>query len=205
MELQQALEELRKQKKRKFGQSVDLLVSLRSVDLRRDTISFISTIPHIIKEKKVCGFLEAKSDLIKTVTKPEFDRYKDKAALKSLIEEFDFFIANAKLMPSVATTFGKVLGPAGKMPSPQLGVVTQETPEAIQQLLDKIAKSVKVRVKEPSIKVSVGRETMSDEQLIDNIKAIYTDLVNALPAKKENVRKVMIKLTMSPPIVVEIK
>ena len=44
---------------------------------------------------------------------------------------------------------------------------------------------------------------MSDEHLLDNLKAIYLDILNALPEKKENVRKVMIKFTMSKPIVVE--
>ena len=37
-------------------------------------------------------------------------------------------------------------------------------------MLQKINSSVKIRVKEPSIKVSVGREGMSDEKLIENIK-----------------------------------
>ena len=53
---------------------------------------------------------------MKTITKPEFDKYKEKKELRNLVREHDFFIANAKLMPSVATAFGKALGPAGKMP-----------------------------------------------------------------------------------------
>lgn len=203
MELKAALETLRKQEKRKFPQTIDLLISLKGLDMRRDNVSIISTLPHKFAEKKVCGFFEAKNSIITTVTKPEFDKYKDKKALKQLVTGYDFFIANAKLMPSVATTFGKALGPANKMPSPQLGIVTQETPEAIKPLLERIAKSVKIRAKEPSIKVAIGKEGMSDEQLSANIQTVFNDVVNVLPSKKENVRKVMIKLTMGAPVVVE--
>ncbi len=203
MELKEALAELRKNEKRKFDQTVDLLVSLKGLDLRKDTISIISTIPHTFRERRVCGFLEARSTLVNTITKPEFEKYKDKKTLRNLVREYDFFIASPKLMPSVATTFGKALGPLGKMPSPQLGVIMQETPEAIKAILDRISKSIKIRAKEPSIKIAVGKESMSDEHLMDNLKAIYLDILNALPEKKENVRKVMIKFTMSKPIVVE--
>jgi len=206
MELKQALEELRKEEnKRKFTQSVDLIINLKGIDVKRDNINAVITIPHKIKEKRVCGFLTQRSDLLKTVTKPEFDRYKDKKALKELVNEFDFFIAHASLMPSVATTFGKVLGPVGKMPSPQLGILMQENPEAIKSLLLRIEKSIKVRAKEASIKVQVGKENMKDEEVIANAKAVYEGVVNALPTKRENVKNVKLKLTMSKPIGVEIR
>ncbi len=203
MNIEEALKELRKGKKLKFDQTVDLLISLKGIDLRRDNITLVSTIPHAFSEKRVCGFLETKSDLIKTITKPEFDAYKEKKALKALVRDYDFFIASPKLMPAVATAFGKALGPSGKMPSPQLGVVAQETPEAIKVLLARIAKSIKIRAKEPSVKVAIGKQSMSDEHLIQNIKTVYNDVINVLPAKKENVRKVMVKLTMGAPVKVE--
>lgn len=203
MELENALKEIRKGDKRKFDQTVDLLISLRGIDLRRDSINVISTIPHSFGEKRICGFLENRSDVVKTITKPEFDKYKEKKALKLLVRDYDFFIASAKVMPAVATAFGKALGPAGKMPSPQLGVVMQETPDAIKALVARIAKSIKIRAKEPAIKVAIGKESMSDEQLAQNIRALFTDVTNVLPAKKENVRKVMIKTTMGAPVKIE--
>lgn len=200
MELKKALEQLRKEsKKRNFDQTVDLIVNLKGIDIRKDNINAVINIPHKVKEKKVCGFLTEKNDLIKTITKPEFQKYKDKAALKSLVDEFDFFIAHASLMPSVATTFGKALGPVGKMPSPQLGVITQETSEIIKSLLEKISKSIKIRAKEASIKVGAGKESMKDEEIIENVKAIYDGIVQALPTKRENVKNVQIKFTMSKP------
>jgi large subunit ribosomal protein L1 len=206
MDLKEALELLRKEsKKRKFDQTIDLFINLKGVDLRKDNINTVINIPHKVKEKKVCGFLTAKNDSVKTVTKPEFAKYKDKTLLRKLVDEFDFFIAHGSLMPAVATTFGKALGPAGKMPSPQLGIVLKETPEEINPLLERISKSVKVRAKEASIKVAAGKESMSDDDIIENVKAIYNGIVAALPTKKENVKNVKIKFTMSKTAEVEIK
>ena len=204
MDIKSALEELSKEKKRKFTQSLDLILNLKGLDLRRENISAVFTIPYKLKEKNVCGFLENKSDLITTITKPDFAKYKDKKALKNLIKKYDFFIAAAPLMPSIASTFGKILGPAGKMPSPQLGIIQKESPELIQQELEKISKSIKVRIKEASIKVSIGNEKMNQEELMANFAAAYQGIVNVLPKKKDNVKNCMIKLTMTKPIKLEV-
>jgi large subunit ribosomal protein L1 len=108
-------------------------------------------------------------------------------------------------MPKVATVFGKILGPTGKMPSPQLGIMMTESEENIKSLLEKINKSVKVRMKEASIKVAVGKENMKEEDIAANILALYEGIANALPKKKENVRNIMVKTTMGKPIKVELK
>ncbi len=205
MELKQALEELRKTEKRNFNQSIDLIVNLKGLDLKRESTNFIINIPHKIKDKKICGFFENKSKLINTITKPEFAKYKDKKALKKLVKEYDFFIAIAGVMPAVATTFGKVLGPAGKMPSPQLGILTDESENSIKQIIEKISKSIKIRVKEASIKLCIGNEAMKDNEIIDNVNAVYNAIVNALPKKIENIRNAMLKFTMSKPMKLEIK
>lgn len=205
MELSQALAELRKEEKKKFSQSIDLIVNLKGVDMKRDNISAVIAVPYQIKEKKICGFLTKKSSVVSTVTQPDFAKYKDKKALKTLVNSYDFFISVAPLMPQVATVFGKVLGPAGKMPSPQLGMIPNDEDAAVKEAVAKVNRSVKIKAKEPSIKITVGKESMTDAQLIENIKAIYAGIVNALPTKRENVKNVMIKLTMSKPIKVEIK
>lgn len=205
MEIKQALDELRKLEKKKFDQSIDLLISLKEIDPKKDNIAMIVNIPNKIKDKKVCGFLTKNSELVRTITNLDFPKYRDKKVLKKLVKEFDFFIAAAPLMPAVATTFGKILGPAGKMPSPQMGILPVEDEKAIRDLLERINKSMKIRIKEASVKVSIGKESMPDNEIIENIEAVYRGVVNALPIKKDNVKKVMIKLTMSKPLVVEIR
>lgn len=204
MNLKEALEELRKNEKRKFAQTIDLIINLRAIDVKKDQVNIIATLPNKIKDKKVCGFLTAKSPLVKTITEIEFQKYKDKKEMKNLIKNYDFFIAAAPLMPKVAMAFGKSLGPAGKMPSPQLGVLMQENEDQIRKTLDKISTSLKIRMKEPSIKLAVGKEDMADEEIIENVKSIYSAIENVLPQKKDNIRSVLLKLTMSKPIKVEV-
>lgn len=205
MNAKEALEALRKEEKRNFEQSFDLLINLKGVDIKRDSINAIIALPHPVKEKRICAFLSKKSSLVPTVLNIEFAKYKDKKELKNLVKKYDFFISEAKLMPQVATVFGKALGPTGKMPSPQLGVLMQDDEASMKALIAKIAKSMKIRAREPSIKVSIGKENMSDEQVLANIEAVYQGVVNALPTKKDNLRSVMLKLTMSKPIRLEMK
>jgi len=205
MELKEALAELRKEKERKFNQTVDLIVNLKGLDFRKTNISTVVPIPHKVKEKSVCAFLNTKSDLVPTVTKVEFAKYSDKKTMKLFIKKYDSFIAHASLMPAVASTFGKILGPTGKMPSPQLGVMIQDTPEEIKNTLVKVSKSAKIRVKEGSVKIAVGKTDMKDEQIVENVNSIYHGLMNALPTKRDNIRNVLIKFTMTKPVEVQIK
>jgi len=203
MKLQEGLKKIREGKERKFDQSVDLVINLRGINLKRDQLNVVVKMPYKVKEKKVCGFLTEKSKLVDTITELEFKKYGDKDMLKNLVKDYDYFIAIAPLMPKVATTFGKVLGPVGKMPSPQLGILTNENDKEIQDALDKISTSLKIRLKEASVKVSVGKASMSDEQIAENINSIYKAVENALPKQKESVKNVMIKTTMGKPLKVE--
>ncbi len=203
--IKEALTEIRNEKERKFDQSLDLIINLRAIDLKRNGVNVVVNIPHPAKARRVGGFLTKKSDLVDSILEPDFAKYKDSKKLKELSDKYDFFIAVAPLMPKVATVFGKVLGPAGKMPSPQLGILIQEDDKAIQDVLDKISQSLKIRAKEPSIKLSVGKMSMSDEYIEENINAIYKVIVAALPMKEENLKSIMVKSTMSKPIKVEVK
>ena len=204
MKPEEALLEIRKQDKRKFEQSIDLIINLRKFDVKKNTINLFVPLPYIIKEKKVCGFIELKTNLINTISKAEFPKYNDKKKLKKLVKDYDFFIASAPNMPAVATTFGRVLGPAGKMPSPKLGILMNENEKEINNLLEKINSVTRVQAKEPSIKLVIGKESMKDEHIIDNIKSIYQAVLNELPNKKEQIKSVMIKSTMGKPVKIEI-
>jgi ribosomal protein L1 len=109
-----------------------------------------------------------------------------------------------KLMPAVATSFGRVLGPVGKMPSPQLGVLTSEDEDVIKALLVKINPTVRVRVKEPSIKIGIAKDSLSDDQIVKNAFAVYQRIQELLPRKIDNIRNIKIKFTMGKPVNVEI-
>jgi large subunit ribosomal protein L1 len=205
LKLQKALTELRKEKQRKFDQTLDLIVNLQKFDPKKTPVNMFIYIPYKIKEKKIAGFLESKNKNIETITKEEFKKYSNKNELKKLVKRFDFFIAQASLMPKVATTFGKVLGPVGKMPSPQLGIILNIDDKTIIELKNKVNNTIKIRVKEPSIKLAVGKQSMKDEEIIENIQAIYKEILKAMPKEKENIKNIEIKLTMTKPQKIRIR
>ena len=103
-------------------------------------------------------------------------------------------------MGVIATKFGRVFGPMGKMPSPQAGIIPQESEETITQMLEKVKKSIRVRTKERSIKLPMGREDMSDKDLIENILATLKALEKILPRNKDNIKNVLVKFTMTKPV-----
>jgi large subunit ribosomal protein L1 len=134
----------------------------------------------------------------------EFNDFKDKKKMKQLVKSYDFFIASAKLMPSIAATFGRVLGPASKMPSPQLGVLMTEDENSIKTLIKKIETAIKIRTKEPTVKVSIGKQGDKPEDLAENAVVVFNEVYKNLPRNRENLRSILIKYTMSKPVKVKL-
>jgi len=204
MKLAQGIEELKKSKERKFNESVEVIVNLRKFDSKKSQINTFITLPNKIKDKKICGFIESKNSLIDTIPKTQYPVYKDKKKTKVLVKKYDFFIALAPNMPAVATTFGRTLGPAGKMPSPKLGILMEDSEKNVKELVERIEKTIRIQAKEPSIKAAIGKINMDKNMLNENISSAFSGIVNELPLGKENVRSIIIKTTMGKPIKVEI-
>ena len=195
-----AIEELRKNEKRKFDQSIDLLINLKNFDIKRESINLFLTLPHKVKEKKIAAFLNKRSNAIDTIAKAEFDSYKDKKKIKRLVKEYDFFISHASLMPAVAASFGRYLGTAGKMPSPQLGILKTEEEKEIKETIERFERIVKIKSKEPSLKFCIGKESMKDSDIAENVIYACNAIENALSKKKENIRSIMLRFTMTKPV-----
>lgn len=200
-----ALNELRKEKERKFNQTLDLIINLQKFDVKKTPLNMFVSVPHKIKDKKICAFLEIKNSNVDTITKSEFKKYSDKKEVKKLANNYDFFIAQASLMQLVATTFGRALGPSGKMPSPQLGILMNVDDRAIKELKERINTSVKIRTKEASIKVSIGKQSMKNEELIENIITVYKAIMKVLVKEKENIKNIELKFTMTKPQKINIR
>lgn len=204
-QLKQALAELRKEPERKFNQTADLIINLQKFDVKKNQVNLFVSVPHKVKDKKICGFLEIKNDNVDTITKSEFKKYSTKGEIKKLVNKYDFFIAQASVMPLVATTFGRALGPAGKMPSPQLGIIVNADDKIINELKNKINSSIKIKTKEASIKVSVGRQNMKDEDIAENIIAVYNAVLKVLPKGNDNIKNLEVKFTMTKPQKIKLK
>jgi large subunit ribosomal protein L1 len=202
--IEKALSELRKNKERKFNQTIDLILNLRKIDPRKTSLNMLITLPHKVKDKKIAGFSETESSKIDIINPLDFKKYSNKTELRKLVKKYDFFISQAKLMPKVATTFGRALGPSGKMPSPQLGILANMNDKEIEELKNKINSIVKIRLKEPSIKIPIAKQDMGDKEIIENISHAYSAIIKELPSQKDNVKNVEIKLTMSKPIKIEL-
>jgi large subunit ribosomal protein L1 len=210
-DISKAIKELKeKSKKRNFSQSYDLIVVLKDLNLKKpeEQVEFFQPLKHDVGKKiKICALVgpelagKAKEACDFVVKDDEFLKYvKDKKATKKLANEYDWFIAQANLMPKVAASFGRVLGPKGKMPNPKAGCIVPPTAN-LKPLCDRLRKTVKVSAKiVPMIQCIVGKESMKDEDVTDNIWTIYDGLVHHLPGGKDNVRSVMLKLTMSKPV-----
>jgi large subunit ribosomal protein L1 len=115
----------------------------------------------------------------------------NKRASRKLINSFDFFLADTKLMPVVGKVLGQLMGPRGKMPTP----VPFNAP--IDSFLTRFRTSVRVRVKNSlSMSCKIGDESMEDADLAANAHAVLSAVEKKLPNGDKNIRKVLIKTTM---------
>jgi len=201
--IQKTLALLKKEaKKRNFNQSIDLIVNLKQLNIKKDSINeFVLLHFDYGKKNKICALVDkemikSSNDVFdKTLAKEEFSKL-DKKTIKKLAKEYDFFVAQARMMPDVAKVFGRALGPRGKMPNPKIGCVI--TPAVnLKELYDKLQKTVRIATKnELIIKNMVGKEDMKEEELVDNILTIYNSIVNLLPQGQVNIKNILLKLTM---------
>jgi len=206
-DISRALGELRKTlTKKKFTQSIDLVVRLREVDLKKpeNRINETITLPNPPeKALKVCVIASgdlatraksAGADML--IGRQELDSLaKDKKAARKLAQENDFFIAEAPLMPLVGRALGSFLGPRGKMPTP----VPPTAP--IEQVVANHRKMVRVRMREqPVLQCRVGTESMPDDKLAENIQAVVSRIEQKLERGFKNIGEILVKGTMSKPV-----
>lgn len=206
-EVIQTLEKLKKEsKKRNFSQSIDLIFTLKDINLKNpdEQTDFFATLHHHMNKKmSVCALVgpeladECKKVCDETITSSQFDQFKDKAKAKALARKHDFFIAQGSLMSQVAAVFGRTFGPRGKMPNPKVGAVVAAKPQ-IKPLYEKLQKTVHILAKkEPVIHVMIGKEDQPNADLAENIMYVYDQLIHHLPKEKNNIKDIFMKLTMS--------
>ena len=199
-------------KKRKFSQKLDLIVNFCDLDLKNpehQTDLFVSLPFERGRKIKVCAFVgpelaeQARSAMDVVVLHDQFPAYtRDPKKIKKLAEECSFFVAQANIMPDVAKTFGRVLGPRNKMPNPKAGCVVPPNAN-LGVLVQKLRNTVRVIAKtQLCFKTIVGDEKSNDDQVAENILAIISALSHSLPAEEKNIRSVMLKLTMSAPVII---
>ena len=112
-QVQKALENIKENsQKRKFKQSVDLIINLKDLDLKKpDNLvnTYITLHYQKGRDSKICALVgpelleQAKQVCDGAISVDEFDKYKEKKEAKKLASQFDYFIAQATIMPKIAT------------------------------------------------------------------------------------------------------
>lgn len=205
-----AVKKLREAPKRKFSQSIDIIINLQQMDLKNPDhkIDHAANFPSGLGKKiKICGLVDkelidaSKKVFDTTISKDEFASL-DQKKIEKLAETHDYFVAQATLMVDIAKVFGRILGPRNKMPNPKMGGVIPPSAN-LEQVKEKLSKMVRLQTKkELIVKACIGKESLSDEQLAENAFIAYETVLHAVPADKNNIRSVFLKLTMSTPVLV---
>jgi large subunit ribosomal protein L1 len=192
--------------KKKFNQTVDLILNIVEIDMKspEGKIQEVVELPHATgKPNKVCVI--ASGELALKARRANADSVIERAdleglagkkkELRKLAEEYDIFISEAPLMSLVGRILGPVLGPRGKMPVPV--PLTAD----IASLIAKHRKTIVVRMRnQPIIQCSVGTENMNEEELFDNIQAVLRVLEGKLKRGFKNIKLAYIKTSMGTPV-----
>jgi|Deesub1362A_J573_1020465.scaffolds.fasta_scaffold00008_299 large subunit ribosomal protein L1 len=194
-----------KSKKRNFLQSVELMLAISGIDLKRpeNRIRMVIRLPHkSSKDKRVAVFADgavaeaaAEAGADRVISEKDIDSVAgSKKDIKKLASEFDFFLAEPKLMAKVGRVMGSVLGPRGKMPQIL-------PPNAdVKAIIEGLRSSVSVNVRNnPMVAVAIGTEDMDDEKLAENAMAVIEAIKGKLP-EKSYIKKIYVKTSMGPSI-----
>ncbi|MFA6268502.1 MAG: hypothetical protein WCW13_05180 [archaeon] len=195
--------------KRKFTQSLEMMVNFTGLDMKKPTnqvnVKVVLPVPTGKGSGKVAVF--AKSDELIDSIKGKVDRVIDDKEIEALAKDrakvgelltFDALFAEGPCMLTVARFLGQQLAPKGKMPKPILSVSSFD--EALAKAKTQITVSNKKGKFMPVVHCVVGREGMKDEDIAENMIAVYDAVLNSLPQKKQNIKNVYIKMTMSAPV-----
>ena len=184
-------------------ETVDISINLKDIDLSvpKNRIQDDVILPHgrgrLIKVCVIGGnemVAKAKTVADKVLTADELGKIADdKKLAKKMAAEFDYFIAEATLMPTVGKRLGIVLAPRGKMPKP---IQPGADPRPI---IETLRKTVSVRSKDrKTFHAPVGTADMTAEQIAENIDSILKRLATKLERGQMNIGSVYVKTTMGP-------
>ena len=152
-------------------------------------IAVFTDADYVNEALKLGATIAGSDDLIEDITAGKLD--------------FDLLITTPQLMPKLAK-LGRVLGPKGLMPSPKSGTVTQNLKETINEF--KKGKLEYRADKTGIVHLNFGKVDFSEEQLKENLLAVYTSIEKNKPTgvKGRYFKSFYICTTMSPGVALDI-
>lgn len=196
---------LKDKKKRKFTETIELQVGLKDYDPQKDK-RFAGSVrlPHIPRPGlKICLIGDAKHlDIVKAqniqVDVMDFDGLKtfnkDKKLVKKWAKKYALLLASDTLVKKIPTVLGPILNRIGMFPQ----VVTHN--EDLRAKVDDCRASIKFQLKKVTcMSVAIGNETMTEEQIRQNILMGVNFLASLLKKGWHNLKTVHVKTTMGKP------
>jgi large subunit ribosomal protein L1 len=191
-------------KKRNFKQSVELIVTLKDVDLKSQSMKIREAVflpKGRGREAKICvigdgDFLEAAKEANAYLIIPSSDlKNLTKKQTKKIASTCDWILVKSELMGVVGRVLGPALGPRGKVP------ISVPSGANIKALVSRYKNTVLVRIKDqPQIMTVIGTENLPPEDLVENALAVLSLIENKLPAGSANIKQIYVKTTMGIPI-----
>jgi large subunit ribosomal protein L1 len=190
----------------KFDQTVELGIWL-GIDPKQSDQQVRGSIslPHGIgKTKRVVAFCEgeqAKAALEAGATEAGGDELIQK--IQGGWTDFDVAVSVPAMMRNVSR-LGRILGPAGKMPSPKAGTVVEDVAGAVREYS---AGKIEFRNDEGgNLHVPVGKLSFDTDRLAENVEAFLARVRAMKPAssKGQYIRKACLSATMTPAVVLAV-
>ncbi len=204
-QLDEALQLVKETATAKFDESVDIAVRLGVNPRQADQmVRGAVSLPHGTgKTVRVVVFAEGEAARAAEEAGADFVGGMDLVTKiqKEGWTDFDKAIAVRAMMAKVGR-IGRILGPRGLMPNPKTGTVV--APDGVAEAVrDVKGGKIDFRVEKAGIvHVSVGKASMSEEHLRDNVLALVSTLLRLKPstAKGTYVKSVALSTTMGPGI-----
>ncbi len=203
----------KKDRVRKFNESIELVVNIRDLDLKDPNNRFAIeyALPNPINDPvKAC--IIADGDMLMKAKELGYDtldkdwlqnaRTMEKRMIKKVCKKYKFFIARADLMRLVAPSLGRYLAPVNKMPIPQPNGFSVIAPTSnLKDSVDKFKSITRIIIKKaPIVQLKIGHKKMKEEQITENALALIHFLLQKLPRGQDNIRSLYLKTTMGHPI-----
>ncbi len=175
-----AIKKVKAESKTKFDASVELHINL-DLDPTKQNIRFSIDLPHGTgKTKKIAVLSNTKVEGADIILDESGLSKLDTGKLKPNVD-FEVFITEPKFMPLLAK-YAKILGPAGVMPNPRNGTVTEDINKAVAQF-KKGKMEIKTEKLAPLIHTIIGKVSFEEKSLEENFKEIMSSLKQNKPAK----------------------